>query len=90
VRLEAPVANRVRLAAGRATRTVSLEPGRPETVRVEVHGVYSRESWAYLLSVETDAGFVPRLDFPPSDDARFLGVAVTPVGRPAPGGAGRP
>ena len=86
VRLEAPVANRATLDAGGVAQTVEVERGRPVSVRVEARGVRVRGSWAYLLSVATIGGVVPRLTSPGSDDPRFLGVAVTPQGRRA----GRP
>ena len=81
VRLEAPVANRATIDAGGAAQTVEVERGQPVTVRVEARGVRVRGTWAYLLSITTAKGFVPRLTSPDSDDPRFLGVAVTPQGR---------
>lgn len=87
LRLEAPVANRVTLDAGGSARTVEVEPGRPVTVPVEARGVRAGGSWAYLLSIRTADGFVPRLTSAGSNDPRFLGVAVTPRGRRAGGQA---
>ena len=76
VTLNSRVANRVYVELGGDSVSVELEAGRPRTVTLEPRGVYARRSWAYLLSVETRDGFVPRLVEPDSGDRRYLGVAV--------------
>ena len=81
VTLDAPVPNRVTLEAGGPVQTVSVGPGRPATVTLQVGGVQARQSWACLLSVRTTSGFVPRLSTPGSADGRFLGVAMQLSGR---------
>ena len=75
--LRSRVANNVTVELGGASQTVELEPGVPQRITFEPDGVYSRRSWAYVLSVEPDVGFVPRLASPDSRDPRYLGVAVT-------------
>ena len=80
---EAPVANRVTVDASGGSQTLTLEPGRPATVALAPRGVYSRQSWAYLLSVRTAGGFVPRLIEPGSGDSRFLGAVMRLSGRTA-------
>lgn len=76
--LSTPVANTVTVELGGASRTARLAGQRPqELVFSEPEGVYSRRSWAYLLAVRTEDGFVPRLLNPDSGDSRHLGVAVT-------------
>ena len=76
VTLTSRVANRVDVELGGDSVSVELEAGRARTVTLEPRGVYARRSWAYLLSVETSDGFVPRLVEPNSRDQRYLGVAV--------------
>ena len=76
LKLMSPVANTVFVRMGGTKHKVELDPGVERQVFLEPDGVYSRRSWAYLLSVETKEGFVPRLREPGSTDSRFLGVAV--------------
>ncbi len=80
---EAPVANRVTVDASGGSQTLTIEPGRPVTVALAPRGVYSRRSWAYVLSVRTAGGFVPRLIEPGSGDSRFLGAVMRLSGRTA-------
>lgn len=80
-------ANRVTLDVGLGRQTIALGPFETRRVELEVpHGVPYRPSryptnYAYVLSVETTAGFVPYLEQPPSLDARYLGamLRVSPV-----------
>ena len=76
VRLLSRVPNRVELRLGGAVERVELAPGVPREVTLRPAGVYARRSWAYLLSVTSETGFVPRLVEPGSRDGRYLGVAV--------------
>ena len=76
VTLLSRVANAVEVSLGGATEHVELAAGVPRDVVLRPRGVYSRRSWAYLLSVRTETGFVPRLVEPGSRDSRYLGVAV--------------
>ncbi len=70
------VSNRVSVRMGRASATVFLEPDTDASVTLSPTGVYSRDSWAYLLRVSVDDGFVPRLMDETSSDARYLGAAI--------------
>ena len=81
VRLLSRVANAVEVNLGGATRHVELAPGIPREVTLRPEGVYSRRGWAYLLSVRSETGFVPRLVEPDSRDGRYLGVALQMVPR---------
>ena len=74
--LRSPVANSVDVRLGGASRTVELEPGVSQSVSLKPVGVYARRSWAYLLSVRTENGFVPRLTEAGSSDGRYLGVIL--------------
>ena len=87
LRLVSPVANSVEVSLGGATEHVELDAGVPREVSLRPEGVYARRSWAYLLSVRSATGFVPRLVEPGSRDSRYLGVAVRIAPRLA--GAGR-
>ena len=80
--LMSPVKNTVSLQMGGAWRQVDLEPGIRRDITLVPDGVYSRRSWAYLLSVRTDNGFVPKLVELGSDDSRFLGVLLNVIARP--------
>ena len=74
--LRSRVANSVELSMGGATQRIDLAPGAAREVTLRPEGVYSRRSWAYLLAVRSESGFVPRLVEPGSTDSRYLGVAV--------------
>jgi hypothetical protein len=78
VSLESPIANRVRVTAGRGTTTVSLQAGVRQDVLVPAASVVSTEqhTFALLLSIEPSAAFVPRLRDAASTDGRVLGVLV--------------
>ena len=80
VSLTSPVANRVTVSLGGGEETVELEPGVTREVTLEPDGVYARRSWAYLLSVRTSNGFVPRLVETGSRDSRYLGVVLQLTG----------
>ena len=69
-------ANSVAVSMGGATQHIDLDPGVPREITLQPKGVYSRRSWAYLLSLRSESGFVPRLVEPGSTDGRYLGVAV--------------
>ncbi len=74
--LRSPISNTVNVSLGGASQTVRLEPGVVRRVTLVPDGVYARQSWAYVLSVRTKEGFVPRLTERDSRDSRYLGVAV--------------
>jgi hypothetical protein len=75
--LTSPVANMVEVRMGGPAVEVELEPGVARRVTLSPEGVYSRRSWAYLLTIRTEDGFVPRLVESGSRDGRYLGVAFT-------------
>ena len=72
--LRSPVANTVSVSMGGRTHVVQLEPNVARDVTLTPDGVYSRRSWAYVLSLETEEGFVPRLVDLESGDGRYLGA----------------
>lgn len=76
VTARSPVANRVSVQVGRASARLPLEPDVEGSVTLLPTGVYSRDSWAYLLRVSVEDGFVPRLLDGASADGRFLGAAI--------------
>jgi hypothetical protein len=91
LQFESPIANRVTVSAGRGSASVDLQPGVPAGVTIPAKWVQARlGSTACLLSVRTDAGFVPRLSSADSRDSRFLGVLVNfnvvPSGTTGPAG----
>ncbi|MGH9313779.1 MAG: hypothetical protein ACRD1S_11360 [Vicinamibacterales bacterium] len=83
VQLDAPIPNVVSVDTGRDERTVTLEPGVPQTVTLEMPaGVPYRPyetptSYVYVITITTSNGFVPFLEAPPSSDSRYLGARVT-------------
>ena len=76
VTLSAPIDNEVTVRIGGSEAAVHVRAGVPTQVTLTPRGVFSRESWAYLLSVTTRDGFVPRLREPSSTDSRYLGIAL--------------
>ncbi len=72
VTLSAPVDNEVTVRIGGSEATVDVQAGVPTQVTLTPRGVFSRESWAYLLSVTTRDGFRS----PSLTDSRYLGVAL--------------
>lgn len=83
IRVDAPIANVVTIDTGRDARTITLEPGVPQTFTLEMpSGVPYRPyetptSYVYVVSFKTTSGFVPFLEMPPSGDSRYLGARVT-------------
>lgn len=76
-------ANQVTIHTGRASEVLTMSAGERRTVTLEMpQGLPYRPyetptSYVYVLSFETTDGFVPFLETPPSNDARFLGALVT-------------
>ena len=76
VSLRSPIANAVTVTLDGSTRQVELTPNRPVTLRIPIEGVYARGAQSFVMTVETDAGFVPQFRTAGSNDGRFLGVVV--------------
>ena len=76
VSLRAPIANVARVRSGGEGHVIEMQPGVPAEVRLEPFGLRARYAYAYLISVEVDRGFVPRLVTPGSGDSRFLGAQI--------------
>ena len=76
VTITSPIPNRATVSVGGDSATLVLRPRVPAEVTLKPWGVYSLQRWAYVLSVETTAGFTPMLGRPGSVDARFLGAQV--------------
>ncbi len=74
--LRSRVANSVEVRMGGEAQRIDLDPGVAREITLRPEGVYSRRSWAYLLSVRSESGFVPRLVEPGTTDGRYLGVAL--------------
>ena len=76
VTISSPVPNEATVGLGGDTATIALQPGVEATVTLRPRGVYSLQRWAYVLSVETTSGFIPKLGRLGSVDARYLGARV--------------
>ena len=76
VTLRSPIANSVTVTVDSATRGAELQRNKPITLRFPVTGVYARGSQSFVLTVETEEGFVPTLRNPRSRDRRHLGAIV--------------
>jgi hypothetical protein len=78
--LRSGVPNHVSLAMGRRRQSLDLEPDETVTVTFDVGPgvVYTHGSRAYVLSMKTSNGVVPRLVDKRSGDDRFLGMFVEP------------
>ena len=82
VTLRAPVSNTATVTVDGTTAAVEVHPATPATIRLPVRGVYASGAQAFVLSIETDRGFVPHLRDPTSRDRRFLGVTMRLSGTP--------
>ena len=76
VSLRSPIANAVTVTVDGSTHQVELTPNTPATFRIPIEGVYARGAQSFVVTVKTEAGFVPRLRTTGSSDGRFLGVVV--------------
>jgi hypothetical protein len=76
VSLSSPIANNVTVTVDGSTQHVGLTPNKSVTLRLPIEGVYSRGAQSFVVTVKTEAGFVPRLRTAGSSDGRFLGVVV--------------
>jgi hypothetical protein len=78
--LRSVVPNHVSLSMGGRGLTLDLEPNVTATVFLDAGPgvVYTHGSRAYLLSIRTSSGFVPRQVEAGSQDGRFLGAFVRP------------
>jgi hypothetical protein len=74
------VPNHVSLSMGAGRASIDLQPGEIATITMHVGPgvVYTHGSHAYVLSISTANGFVPREVEASSTDDRFLGVFVRP------------
>jgi hypothetical protein len=74
--------DRVSVSTGRASRTLTMQPGDVVRVTLPVEdGVpYHRQeqptSFVYVVSIGTTSGFVPFLEAPGASDSRFLGARI--------------
>ncbi len=82
--IHAPQPNVVRFDAGAGSQTLTLARGETTKLFLPATSKLSRGGFAFVVSVQTDRGFVPHLVDPASDDERFLGVDVKVVGVRAP------
>lgn len=76
VTISSPVPNEATVSLGGDSATLVLQPDVETTVTLRSRGVYSLQRWAYVLSVETTSGFIPKLGRLGSVDARYLGAQV--------------
>ena len=79
-----PQPNAVTFDAGAGRQTLVLARGETAKLFLPASSKLSRGGFAFVMTAETERGFVPRLIDPASDDERFLGVDVKIVGVRAP------
>ena len=99
ITLRSPIQNTVTITVDGNRHRTEVPPNTPVSIRLPVHGVYATGAQNFVLSVETDSGFVPRLQELPgwdgevqrmrntdvrSRDQRYLGVALELAGIPRP------
>jgi hypothetical protein len=83
VQIDAPIVTVVTIDSGRDEGRVTLAPGVPQTLTLDMpNGVPYRPyetptSYVYVVTITTSNGFVPFLEMPPSGDSRYLGARVT-------------
>ena len=82
ITLRSPVANVATVTVDGSTHQAELTPNETETLRVPIDGVFARGAQSFVLTVETESGFVPHLRNAGSADSRFLGVQVGLEGIP--------
>ena len=82
ITLRSPVANVATVTVDGSTHHAELTPNETETLRVPIDGVFARGAQSFVLTVETESGFVPHLRNAGSADSRFLGVQVGLEGIP--------
>ena len=84
ITLRSPIPNIVTVTVDGNRYRAEVRPNTPVSVRLPVQGVYAAGTQNFLLSVETDSGFVPQLRDVRSRDQRYLGVALELAGIPKP------
>src|SRR5262249_14727460 len=72
----APIHTTFTVSMGSQVARVMLTPGMAMTFDVPAAGVYGLKSYAYMMSVQSSDGFVPRLQNAASADDRNLGVMM--------------
>jgi hypothetical protein len=82
--IHAPQPNVVRFDAGAGSQTLTLARGETARLFLPATSKVSRGGLAFVLSAQTERGFVPHLVDPASADERFLGVDVKIAGVRAP------
>ena len=82
VTAESPVRTELSIDIGGRNGRISLEPGVPGSVTIQPRGVNSRNSWAYLMQVRSEGGFVPKLRESDSEDGRYLSAAISLTATP--------
>ena len=82
ITLRSPVANAATVTVDGSRLHTELTPNETMTLRVPIDGVFARGAQTFVLTVETESGFVPQLFRPGSRDGRFLGVQVGLEGIP--------
>jgi len=80
ISLRSPIANAAAVTVDGSTHHAELTPNETVTLRVPIAGVYAQGAQSFVLTVETEAGFVPQLRTVGSNDRRFLGVMVSLAG----------
>ena len=83
ITLRSPIANVATVTVDGSTHQAELTPNKTETLRVPIEGVFARGAQSFVLTVETESGFVPHLRTAGSADSRFLGVLVGLEGIPS-------
>jgi len=76
VSVQSPIENVATISLDGSTYHLDLKPNEIKTLDVPVTGVLARKVQNFVLTVETQAGFVPTLHDSESDDKRFLGVLI--------------
>ncbi len=76
VTFRSPIMNVARIQSGGERHRVDVQPGAPAVVTIKPFGLRARYAYAYLISIDAERGFVPRLVEANSRDSRFLGVQI--------------
>ena len=76
VSVQSPIKNAATISLDGSTYHLDLGPNEIKTLDIPVTGVLARDVQNFVLTVETQTGFVPTLRNAKSDDKRFLGVLI--------------
>jgi hypothetical protein len=80
ITLNSPISNTVTVIVDGNKHRTNMLPNIPVSIRLPVEGVYAAGAQNFMLSIETERGFIPQLRDMRSRDRRHLGVLLNMQG----------